>query len=916
MVDFAPPPTVPAPGAGCDRPAAADPDGVGDILALRCEEDPEAVAIVHGDGGRSVSWFGVAEAAAAIGRRLGGPDGALPPGSPVGMMLADPALLARSSMATMAAGYCAAPLDPRLSPTELAYALDAIGIRHLMVDGDAAWTPEHGAVADRYGVTRWEPGGDTREGGSSTVGRSGASPLPDDRRATDPGGVPGLVLATSGTTGSPKAVTLTQRQLLYVARAVAAHHGLGPSDRCYCPLPLFHVNAQVVGLLAALVSGGSVVVEPRARRQGVWEVVERTGATWCNFVPAVLAIVADLPPPPAVVRQRVRFARSASAPLPEAVRRRFESVTGITVLETYGMTEAASQITANPLDPAERRPGSVGRPVGVELRVVATGDADGGAPARVATVRPMASARQRRAAGTTEAAGGGTAGPGAPDAAVTSDAAGAPDAPGPAEPETVGMVGMVEIRGPGVVPAYGAPGRPGRPCVDGDGWLATGDLGYLDDAGFLYLVGRADDVVNRAGEKVYPAEVEAVLLADVRVTAAAVVGRPHDVLGQEPVAFVVVDRRRHQADAVVADLHQRCRAALRSYKRPVAIEVVDALPASATGKVSRRAVARGLLAALPSTDGAAAGSATGQRRTGPDAARPAQAGARPRRHRMVSPSPAGPGPQAGEARRRAMSDLHLPVRPAKPRSTGRTMVIDPGMPTASLDAALASAADLVDVVKLGWGTALCTPDVEAKLRCLRGHGVEYYFGGTLFEAFAARGLVDDYLRLCEAHGCTMVEISNGTIPLDPADKARAIAAAARRFTVLSEVGSKDPALASAMTPEDVAAAVARELSAGAALVVTEARESGRSGICTADGTARDELVEAAIDGAGGDCGRLLFEAPTKALQVHFLRRVGPDANLGNVAAADVVGVESLRLGLRFDTMVVPHDRHGAAVRHA
>jgi acyl-CoA synthetase (AMP-forming)/AMP-acid ligase II len=334
-----------------------------------------------------------------------------------------------------------------------------------------------------------------------------------------------VVMASSGTTGRPKIIALTEAQLLHTARAVVAHHRLGPDDRGYCPLPLFHINALVVGVLSTLVAGSSLVIDRRFSRRTLWSTVATHDVTWVNAVPAIIALLAEAPAPDPAVARRVRFVRSASAPLAPAVRARFEAHCGIGVLETYGMTEAASQITANPIEAADRRPGSVGRPVDVELRVVR---------------------------------GDGT-------------------------PLPPGQVGEVEIRGPAV--ASTPPGR----------WLATADLGRLDADGFLYLAGRADDVINRGGEKVYPGDVEAVLLADPRVAAAAVVGRAHPVFGDEPVAFVVPGAGRVDRPRLAAELALRCQSTLSRFKVPAQISVVDALPAGPTGKVRRRDVRRTLV---------------------------------------------------------------------------------------------------------------------------------------------------------------------------------------------------------------------------------------------------------------------------------------------------------------------------------
>jgi acyl-CoA synthetase (AMP-forming)/AMP-acid ligase II len=345
--------------------------------------------------------------------------------------------------------------------------------------------------------------------------------------SSSPGSGPaGVLLTSSGTTGPPKLVRLTVPQLLHTAASVVRAHELGPDDRCWCPLPLHHVNAEVVGLLATLLSGGTLVLDERFHRTGAWELLAERRITWFNAVPAVLALLLR-GTPPARPLPHLRFVRSASAPLPRPVHDAFVALSGLPVVETYGMTEAGSQITANDLH--RPVPGSVGRPVGVDLRIAAAG---------------------------------------------------------------VDGVGRVQIRGAGVVTSYAS--AAGAEAFTADGWLDTGDLGWLDRSGALFLAGRDDDVINRGGEKVFPRRIEDVLHADPAVLAAAVVGLPHDVLGQVPVAALILAEGVDEAQ-VRARIDAACAEALSRPERPVALHVLSELPGGVNGKVSRRAVRELLL---------------------------------------------------------------------------------------------------------------------------------------------------------------------------------------------------------------------------------------------------------------------------------------------------------------------------------
>lgn len=248
------------------------------------------------------------------------------------------------------------------------------------------------------------------------------------------------------------------------------------------------------------------------------------------------------------------------------------------------------------------------------------------------------------------------------------------------------------------------------------------------------------------------------------------------------------------------------------------------------------------------------------------------------------------------------SHLELPKRSQKPRLQGLTIVIDNGMPLGAFQDAVASAADLIDLVKFGWGTALVTPCLKEKTEWLGRHGIGYFFGGTLFEKFVSQDLTDEYFALCRRAGCRFLEVSDGTIDLQAQKKAELIERATETFVVLSEVGYKDPARCDAMTGADWTEMITRDFEAGASFVVTEARESGRGGICDAAGALRSEIVEEIIE-SGAEANRLVFEAPTKDLQTFFVSRVGSDVNLGNIAATDVIALETLRLGLRSDTLL-------------
>ncbi len=495
-----------------DRPA---PVPIAELLQHRSRVSPDRPAFIEGASGRVLTWSQVWDAARPWADVPSFAD------RRVGLRISDPLEMVTCYLGALAAGVCVAPLDPNGTPAELAANRERLGLSAVVtdhpdsvirladrgVDGADLWATQHGQL---------------RLVSAAAAGRAPGGSGPG--RAAGNGAA--LILSSSGTTGDPKIVPLIAGQLRHTAQSVIAAHHLGAADCGYSPLPLFHINGLVVGVLTTVLTGGRLVLDRRFSASTFWATVEAQQVTWLNLVPGIISVLGQVTPPEAGQAGTVRFVRSASAPLPLAALLRFEDHCALPVVETYGMTEAASQIAANPL--YARRPGSVGRPVGVDLRVV----------------------DRRRL------------------------------------PVAAGVVGEVEIRGASVVERYWRAAS-SEPATDPDGWLSTGDLGSLDEDRYLYLLGRVDDVINRGGEKVHPREIEEVLLQDPDVGAAVVIGRPHPVVGEEPIAVVVMARGgdEHQ---MTARLRQRCDRELSRYKRPAAITVATELPAGATGKVRRR----------------------------------------------------------------------------------------------------------------------------------------------------------------------------------------------------------------------------------------------------------------------------------------------------------------------------------------
>jgi long-chain acyl-CoA synthetase len=317
--------------------------------------------------------------------------------------------------------------------------------------------------------------------------------------------------------------------MLSAGRAVARSLALTPADRVLSSLPLYHINGQCIATVAPLVSGGSIVMPHRFSVSQWWPLVERYRPTWLNVVPTIIAYLlhgADPTPGQADACRGVRFARSASAPLPPEQHRAFEERFGISVIEAMGLTESASIAFSNPLDAGRRKLGSPGLPLGVEARVM-------------------------RAEGSEARAG---------------------------------EVGEVQLRGPSVMMGYFRADDLTARAIDRDGWLSTGDLGYRDAEGYYFITGRLKELIIKGGENIAPREIDEALLRHPAVLECAAVGVPDPDYGQEILACVVLKPGEHCSED---DLRAHCLRELGRYKSPRYLRFVNELPKGASGKVQR-----------------------------------------------------------------------------------------------------------------------------------------------------------------------------------------------------------------------------------------------------------------------------------------------------------------------------------------
>jgi len=357
--------------------------------------------------------------------------------------------------------------------------------------------------------------------------------VPTDEPApvTDPSTL-ALLIYTSGTTGVPKGVMLDHANIEAMALMGRDALGVGAEDRCLLILPLFHVNGIVVSVLLPLLAGASVVIADRFNPQTFFDTLETHRPTFFSAVPTIYSMLATLPEAVTPDTSSVRFAVCGAAPAPAELLTRFESRYGFPLVEAYGLSEGTCGSTTNPVD-GVRKAGTVGRPFpGQEIRILG------------------------------------------PDGSQL----------------PTGADGEVVVRGANVMRGY--LGRPDdTAAVIVDGWLHTGDLGHVDEDGYLTLVGRSKELIIRGGENIYPKEIEDVLTSAPSVLEAAVIGVPDERWGEVVVAFL---QPRPGMTIDLDVVKALCNERLSGYKRPSAIHVLEALPKNAVGKLDKKSLRVGV----------------------------------------------------------------------------------------------------------------------------------------------------------------------------------------------------------------------------------------------------------------------------------------------------------------------------------
>ena len=513
------------------------------LLKEGARRDPNAVALAA-PGRPALTYADLLRVVESLGAGLNRLGAG--PRDPVAIVLPNGPEMALTMLAAASAAT-AAPLNPAYRAAEFEFYFSDLRPKAvLLLRGQESPARE---VAAAQGLPVWElvPASDA---GGWARGVEGAPASPAGAQGSPVPADPALLLHTSGTTSRPKLVPLTQANLCASAHSIARSLALEARDRCLNVMPLFHIHGLLGVLLSSLSAGASVVCTPGFQALPFLGWLEEFRPTWYSAVPTMhQALLAEAAThAERIARCPLRFIRSCSAALPLAVMAELEATFHAPVIEAYGMTEASHQMATNPLPPLPRKAGSVGLPAGTRVTIL--------------------------------------------------DASGA-ELPAAA-------VGEVSIRGESVTEGY-ANNPAANLAAFTNGWFRTGDQGYLDSDGYLFLTGRMKEIINRGGEKISPREVDDVLLVHPAVAQAVAFATPHRTLGQDVAAAVVL---RPGSSVSEAELREFAFARLAEFKVPRRILFVAELPKGPTGKIQRIGIAEklGVTGAVPVRSGGAAAS--------------------------------------------------------------------------------------------------------------------------------------------------------------------------------------------------------------------------------------------------------------------------------------------------------------------
>jgi long-chain acyl-CoA synthetase len=486
----------------------------------RAEAQPDRPYLLAPETGRQMTYAELRHESRTLTGYLLGLG--LSKGDKVSFMLHNGYQAARLLLGAMYGGFVVQPINLLSQRSQLEYVLSHSDTRVVFVADEYRSRLDEAMVAIDRAIHVVNIDVDAEEPFDDV--RMPANALPEIAEDDD-----ALLMYTSGTTGMPKGCLLSHRNCVAGGEFTSSAHRLTESDRVLCALPLYHINGQIVTAVAPLVHGGSVVMPHRFSASNYWQLVSDYRCTWINVVPTIIAYLLNGADPreSGLSIDQVRFCRSASAPLPPEQHRAFEQRFGIGIIETFGMTETAAPCFTNPYEPRARKIGSPGRAFGNEAKIV-----------------DPASGHSRPA----------------------------------------GEPGEIMVRGDNVMKGYYKDPENTARTLHADGWMHSGDVGFLDADGFVFVTGRIKELIIKGGENIAPREIDEALLKHPAVLEAAAVGVSDAQYGQEIAAAVVL---KPGVECAPAELKAFCERELGRYKTPKMIHLLQELPKGPSGKVQR-----------------------------------------------------------------------------------------------------------------------------------------------------------------------------------------------------------------------------------------------------------------------------------------------------------------------------------------
>ncbi|HEV7745329.1 MAG TPA: long-chain fatty acid--CoA ligase [Pyrinomonadaceae bacterium] len=506
--------------------ALSDPETLSNLLHSRVTDNPEKQFLFSEADGRGFTYAEFAEAVNRTARMLKAHG--VGKGDVVSLLMPNSAEYIIAYFGCWKLGAIAGPVNSLLKAQEISFVVSDSETKTLLVHPD--FIPTINSIrSDLPGLRDVIDFSDEATATKSFADVSNSLTdlsSPDVKRDTE-----AIIIYTSGTTGKPKGCLLTHGNLIANARQISQWLGFSQTDRLLTIMPLFHMNAVSVTTMSALYAGGSTVISPKFSASRFWQIISEYQITSFGSVATMLSMLLTTYPngvPEGLQTEQLRFAMCGSAPVPAEVMKRFEETFNCLVIEGYGLSESTCRSTFNPPN-ERRRPGSCGKPIGNEMQVVDDDDKE------------------------------------------VAD----------------GELGEIVLRGENILKGYYR-NPEATATAFRNGWFHTGDIGYRDKDGFFFIVDRKSDMIIRGGENIYPREIDEVLYQHPAVAAAATIGVPDQLYGEEVAAFVVL---KEGGEATEDEIVSFCRARLADYKCPKTIRIVSEIPKGPTGKLLKRELA-------------------------------------------------------------------------------------------------------------------------------------------------------------------------------------------------------------------------------------------------------------------------------------------------------------------------------------